>query len=200
MKRYPRLPQAACRKKRTAVTAQTVLIQWKSTTMLPRELESWYCESFTWAALVGNLNVSMHLVFRDLDKVHVIQHLRLQGDGNDGEEEAEKQADVEVEPPKDQDSKLEKKVMMYKLRLLGVHAEDEKSKVIADVPANSLRQHWPFWRLLEFLRWVGFKRGWIGAIDQCRDGVWRRPHSMRAPKQLCFEPVIPISPGFAMVV
>ena len=79
----------------------------------------------------------MHLVFRDLD---VIQHLRLQGDGNDGEEEAEKQA--EVEPPKDQDSKLEKKVMMYKLRLLGVHAE--KSKVIADVPANSLRQHWPF--------------------------------------------------------
>ena len=77
--------------------------------------------------------MSMHLVFRDLDKVHVIQHLRLQGDGNDGEEEAEKQADVEVEPPKDQDSKLEKKVMMYKLRLLGVHAEDEKSKVIADV-------------------------------------------------------------------
>ena len=69
----------------------------------------------------------MHLVFRDLDKVHVIQHLRLQG--NYGEEEAEKQADVEVEPPKDQDSKLEKKVMMYKLRLLGVHAEDEKSKV-----------------------------------------------------------------------
>ena len=54
-----------------------------------------------------NLNVSMHLVFRDLDKVHVIQHLRLQGDGNDGEEEAEKQADVEVEPPKDQDSHLE---------------------------------------------------------------------------------------------
>ena len=49
----------------------------------------------------------MHLVFRDLDKVHVIQHLRLQGDGNDGEEEAEKQADVEVEPPKDQDSHLE---------------------------------------------------------------------------------------------
>ena len=88
--------------------------------------------------------MSMHLVFRDLDKVRVIQHLRLQGDGNDGEEEAEKQADVEVEPPKDQDSKLEKKVMMYKLRLLGVHAEDEKSKVIADVPANSLRQHWPF--------------------------------------------------------
>ena len=45
--------------------------------------------------------MSMHLVFRDLDKAHVIQHLRLQGDGNDGEEEAEKQADVEVEPPKE---------------------------------------------------------------------------------------------------
>ena len=29
--------------------------------------------------------MSMHLVFRDLDKVHVIQHLRLQGDGNDGD-------------------------------------------------------------------------------------------------------------------
>ena len=86
----------------------------------------------------------MHLVVGDLDKFCVIQVLRLQDDGNDGEHEAAKQADDEVEPPKDQDSKLEKKVMMYKLRLLGVHAEDEKSKVIADVPANSLRQHWPF--------------------------------------------------------
>ena len=82
----------------------------------------------------------MHLVFRDLDKVHVLQLLRLQVDGNFGGEEAESQADTEVEHPKDQDSELEKKVMMYKLRLLGVHAEDEKSKVIADVPANSLRQ------------------------------------------------------------
>ena len=88
--------------------------------------------------------MSVQLVFRDLDKVRVIQHLRLQDDGKDGEGEAENQADEEVEPHKDPDSKLEKKVMMYKLRLLGVHAEDEKSKVIADVPANSLRQHWPF--------------------------------------------------------
>ena len=85
----------------------------------------------------------MHLVLRDLDKVHVIQHLRLQFDGQGGEE-AERPANDEVEQPKDQDSILEKKVMMYKLRLLGVHAEDEKSKVIADVPAKSLRQHWPF--------------------------------------------------------
>ena len=49
----------------------------------------------------------MHLVVGDLDKVRVIQVLRLHDDGNDGEEEAEKQADDEVEPPKDQDSHLE---------------------------------------------------------------------------------------------
>ena len=75
--------------------------------MLPKELESWYYESFTYAALVGNLNVSMHLVVGDLDKVCVIQVLRLHDDGNDGEEEAEKHAEDEVEPPKDQDSHLE---------------------------------------------------------------------------------------------
>ena len=54
-----------------------------------------------------NLNVSMHLVVGDLDKFCVIQVLRLQDDGNDGEHEAAKQADDEVEPPKDQDSHLE---------------------------------------------------------------------------------------------
>ena len=75
--------------------------------MLPKELESWYCESFTYAALVENLNVTMHLVVGDLDKFCVIQVLRLQDDGNDCEEEAAKQADDEVEPPKDQDSHLE---------------------------------------------------------------------------------------------
>ena len=56
---------------------------------------------------IENLNVSMHLVVGDLDKVRVIQVLRLHDDGNDGEEEAEKQAEDEVEPPKDQDSHLE---------------------------------------------------------------------------------------------
>ena len=49
----------------------------------------------------------MHLVVGDLDKVCVIQVLRLHDDGNDGEEEAEKQAEDEVEPPKDQDSHLQ---------------------------------------------------------------------------------------------
>ena len=49
----------------------------------------------------------MHLVVGDLDKFCVIQVLRLQDDGHDGEEEAAKQADDEVEPPKDQDSHLE---------------------------------------------------------------------------------------------
>jgi len=47
------------------------------------------------------------LVVGDLDKVCVIQVLRLHDDGNDGEEEAEKHAEDEVEPPKDQDSHLE---------------------------------------------------------------------------------------------
>ena len=56
---------------------------------------------------IENLSVSMHLVVGDLDEVCVIQVLRLHDDGNDGEEEAEKQADDEVEPPKDQDSHLE---------------------------------------------------------------------------------------------
>ena len=56
---------------------------------------------------IENLNVSMHLVVGDLDKVCVIQVLRLHDDGNDGEEEAEKHAEDEVEPPKDQDSHLE---------------------------------------------------------------------------------------------
>ena len=49
----------------------------------------------------------MHLVVGDLDKVRVIQQLRLQDDGHDGHDEAAKQADDEVEPPKDQDSHLE---------------------------------------------------------------------------------------------
>ena len=49
----------------------------------------------------------MHLVVGDLDKFCVIQVLRLQDDGNDGEHEAAKQADDEMEPPKDQDSHLE---------------------------------------------------------------------------------------------
>ena len=51
--------------------------------------------------------MSIHLVVGDLDKVRVIQVLRLHDDGNDGEEEAAKHAEDEVEPPKDQDSHLE---------------------------------------------------------------------------------------------
>ena len=52
--------------------------------------------------------MSIHLVVGDLDQgLRVNQVLRLQGDGRDGEDEAEKQAEDEVEPPKDQDSHLD---------------------------------------------------------------------------------------------
>ena len=44
-----------------------------------------------------NLNVSMHLVVGDLDQgLRVNQVLRLQGDGQYGEDEAAKHADDEV--------------------------------------------------------------------------------------------------------
>ena len=90
---------------------------------------------------------------------------------------------------------------MYKLRLLGV--KSNYWCIIIPWGGSSSRTGWwlgtwPFWSLLEFLRWVGFKRGWI--INQCRDGDWRRPHSMRAPKQLCLKPVLQISPGFAIAL
>ena len=52
--------------------------------------------------------MSIHLVVGDLDQgLRVFQVLRLHDDSNDGEEEAAKQAEDEVEPPKDQDSHLE---------------------------------------------------------------------------------------------
>ena len=92
---------------------------------------------------------------------------------------------------------------MYKLRLMGV--KNNYWCIMIPWGGSSSRTGWwlgtwPFWSLLEFLRWVGFKRGWImfGAINQCRDEDWRRPHSMRAPKQLCLKPVLQISHGFAM--